>query len=79
MATPAQSVETLDSVLTELENVLEPLFEQTLRETMESYDKLQQAKLCAMLPYTINQLITGKSVFYLTIALYSFIISLPPN
>jgi hypothetical protein len=79
MATPAQSVETLDSVLTELENVLEPLFEQTLRETMESHDKLQQAKLCAMLPYTINQLITSKSHCSNAHLLYLYTPSLSPN
>lgn len=65
MATPSQALESLNNALTELENILDPLFEQSLHETMETHEKLQQAKICAMLPYTVNQLITSKYIeFY---------------
>lgn len=63
MATPAQAVEALNEALEILENTLEPLLENALSETMESHDRLDQAKLAAMIPYVINQLIISKSIF----------------
>lgn len=59
MTTPAGTVRAINEALDILENALEPLFGATLQETIENQDTLNQAKLCAMLPYIVDQLITS--------------------
>lgn len=61
MAAPTQAVHAINEALDILENVLEPLFVKSLHETIENQNTLEQAKLCAMLPYVVDQLITSKS------------------
>lgn len=50
-------VASLSDSLDQLEAKLEPLFMQTLPETLVSLDTLQQAKMQVLLPYLINDLI----------------------
>jgi hypothetical protein len=59
MSSPVQALEALNEALEILENALEPLFEKPLSETIDSHEQLEQAKLCAMIPYIINELITS--------------------
>ncbi|KAG8775101.1 hypothetical protein FRC15_000782, partial [Serendipita sp. 397] len=53
----AQSVQPLQDSLEALEKTLEPLFEKELHESLDEMDHLEQAKLCATLPYVIDQLL----------------------
>lgn len=48
---------TLSSSLDELEAQLEPLFSQTLPETIVALETIQQAKLQTVLPYLVYDLI----------------------
>ena len=50
---------TLDESLDALEAQLEPLFAQTLPETIAGLDKMQQAKLQVAIPYIVYDLIFG--------------------
>lgn len=50
---------TLDESLDALEAQLEPLFAQTLPETIAGLDKIQQAKLQVAIPYIVYDLIFG--------------------
>jgi exosome complex protein LRP1 len=50
-------ISALDHSLDELEAQLEPLFAQTLPETIAGLDKMQQAKLQVALPYLVYDLI----------------------
>ncbi|CAG7851705.1 SubName: Full=Uncharacterized protein {ECO:0000313/EMBL:CCA68740.1} [Serendipita indica DSM 11827] len=59
MAAPAQRAKQLEDSLSELEGILEPLFEKKLHESLEKLDTLNQAKLCVMIPYVVNQLVTA--------------------
>ena len=47
----------LSSSLDELESVLDPLFLQTLPETIVGLEPLQQAKLQTALPYVVYDLV----------------------
>ncbi|KIM32939.1 hypothetical protein M408DRAFT_189564 [Serendipita vermifera MAFF 305830] len=58
MTTPTGTVQAINEALDILENALEPLLAKSLYETMENQNGLDQAKLCAMLPYVVDQLIT---------------------
>jgi len=49
----------LSSSLDELESVLDPLFSQTLPETIVGLESLQQAKLQTALPYVVYDLLFG--------------------
>lgn len=60
MTAPAQAVQAINQALDALEIVLEPILDNALHETLEGRDNLEQAKLCAMIPYVVNQLITSK-------------------
>jgi hypothetical protein len=60
MSAPVQALEALNEALEILENALEPLFEKPLSETIDSHEQLEQAKLCAMIPYIVNELINSK-------------------
>ncbi|KAG8836078.1 hypothetical protein FRC17_010011 [Serendipita sp. 399] len=53
----AHSVQPLQDSLEVLEKTLEPLFEKELHETLDQMDHLDQAKLCAVLPYVVDQLL----------------------
>lgn len=55
-------VDALNASLDELENKLEPLFARPLSDTLSSLETVQQAKLYAVLPYLINDLIFGASM-----------------
>jgi hypothetical protein len=61
MATPIAAVHAINQALKILESALEPLFVKSLHETLEDQNTLEQAKLCAMLPYVVDQLITSRS------------------
>jgi hypothetical protein len=61
MAAPTEAVHAINEALDILENALEPLFVKSLHETIENQNTLEQAKLCAMLPYVVDQLITSKT------------------
>lgn len=50
---------TLENSLDELEAQLEPLFAQTLPETLVGLDTIQQAKLQIAIPYLVNGLLFG--------------------
>lgn len=56
----------LESSLDELEAQLEPLFAQTLPETLAGLEKIQQAKLQVALPYLVYDLVF--SAFLLLVA-----------
>jgi exosome complex protein LRP1 len=47
----------LDASLDELSDALEPLFEQTLPESLIALDPIQQAKLQTVLPYIVYDLV----------------------
>jgi len=47
----------LDASLDELTDALEPLFEQSLPESLVSLDPIQQAKLQTVLPYVVYDLV----------------------
>lgn len=51
----------LSSSFDELETLLEPLFSQTLPETLLGLEPLQQAKLQTVLPYLIYDLVFSGS------------------
>lgn len=51
----------LNVSLDELEAKLEPLFSQTLPESVVGLEKIQQAKLQVLLPYVVYDLIFGAS------------------
>lgn len=55
-------IHALDASLDELEAKLEPLFAQTLPETVVGLDKVQQAKLQVALPYLVYDLVFSASV-----------------
>lgn len=48
---------TLSSSFDDLEDLLEPLFAQTLPETILGLEKIQQAKLQTVLPYLVYDLV----------------------
>lgn len=50
----------LDRSLDELEAQLEPLFAQSLPETLLALDTIQQAKLQTVIPYVVYDLVFGK-------------------
>ena len=58
-------IQALDMSLDELEAKLEPLFAQTLPETVVELDKVQQAKLQVALPYLVYDLVFSMSVWLL--------------
>lgn len=49
----------LDKSLDQLESQLEPLFAQSLPETLLALDTIQQAKLQVIVPYVVYDLIFG--------------------
>lgn len=51
----------LDKSLDQLEAQLEPLFAQSLPETLLALDTIQQAKLQAIIPYVVYDLVFGTS------------------
>lgn len=55
-------ISALESSLDELEAQLEPLFAQTLPETILGLEKIQQAKLQLALPYLVYDLVFSASV-----------------
>jgi exosome complex protein LRP1 len=59
MPSPKEALKRVDNALDELEATLGPLMEKPLHETLEGLDRLQQAKLCAMIPYIVNDLVWG--------------------
>ena len=50
----------LNKSLDELESKLEPLFAQSLDETLLGLDTIQQAKLLVIIPYVVYDLVFGK-------------------
>ena len=50
----------LDKSLDELESQLEPLFAQSLPESLLALDTIQQAKLQVIIPYVVYDLVFGK-------------------
>ena len=49
----------LNKSLDELESKLEPLFAQSLDETLLGLDTIQQAKLLVIIPYVVYDLVFG--------------------
>lgn len=62
MSSPKAALKKVDGALDELEATLEPLLEKPLHETLAGLDRLQQAKLCATIPYVVNNLVWGSSI-----------------
>ena len=50
----------LNKSLDELESKLEPLFAQSLDETLLGLDTIQQAKLLVIIPYVVYDLVFGR-------------------
>ena len=68
----------LGKSLDELESQLEPLFAQSLPESLLALDTIQQAKLQVIIPYVVYDLVFGKRVAYSTVrirALTSFFLA----
>lgn len=59
MPSPKEALKKVDDALDELEATVGPLLEAPLHETLEGLDRLQQAKLCATIPYIVNDLVWG--------------------
>ena len=59
MPSPKEALKRVDNMLDELETTLGPLLEKPLHETLNGLDRLQQAKLCATIPYIVNDLVWG--------------------
>ena len=59
MSSPREALKKVDDALDELEVKLGPLLERPLHETLDGLDRLQQAKLCATIPYLVNDLVWG--------------------
>ena len=57
-------ISALDVSLDELEAKLEPLFAQTLPESVVGLEKIQQAKLQVALPYLVYDLVFSASIPY---------------
>ena len=58
---PKELIEALGDDLDDLEEILEPLFETPLSETLSKLDPLQQAKLGVLIPYIVQDLVYGMS------------------
>ena len=54
------SLISIEKSLDGLEEVLGPLFEHNLSETLSQLDPLKKAKLQVLLPYVVNDLVFGK-------------------
>ena len=64
MSKPKDFSRTLSSLtdsLDELEDVLEPLLDRSLAETMAGLDAIQKAKLSVLMAYTIQDVLFGVS------------------
>lgn len=59
MPSPREAIKNVDNALDELEAKLGPLLEKPLHETLDDLDRLQQAKLCATIPFIVNDLVWG--------------------
>ena len=73
---------TLNAALGELEKELEPLFAQSLQETLLGLDTMQQAKLQVALPYLVYDLVFSALSMLRTIFMFSHRggpLSLPQN
>ncbi|PVF99863.1 hypothetical protein CPB86DRAFT_702515 [Serendipita vermifera] len=58
MDTPTSAIGALDDSIDKLEKLLEPFLSGTLDEALSGYNTLEQAKICTMLPYIVDELIT---------------------
>jgi exosome complex protein LRP1 len=59
MPSPKEALKKVDDALDDLEATLGPLLEKPFHDTLDGLDRLQQAKLCATIPYIVNDLVWG--------------------
>lgn len=72
-------ISALESSLDDLEAQLEPLFAQTLPESVVGLEKIEQAKLQVALPYVVYDLVFSKLRVFRVESHDSNVFSLPQN